>query len=183
MTDPTLKKTSIKFGYTASDGYRMSFEAKGGAGTQHRVTGAEVPPEKALLEAMEELSRILALFGFGAEARAKFDAAQQAVADWRAHLAGVGAVRKPYCWINRDGGIPRVIFDQPREIQAHAWMPLYDTPAVLNPCEGTSRADLVALLDEVRQQFTRDDDLPDDLLPRIDAAIAGVALPRGGQSE
>lgn len=27
------------------------------------------------------------------------------------------------------------------------------------------------LLDEVRQQFTRDDDLPDDLLPRIDAAL------------
>jgi hypothetical protein len=92
MTDPTLKKTSIKFGYTASDGYRMSFDAKGGAGTQHRVTGAEVPPEKALLEAMAELSRILALFGFGAEARAKFDAAQQAVADWRARRSDVALI-------------------------------------------------------------------------------------------
>lgn len=30
---------------------------------------------------------------------------------------------------------------------------------------------LRALLNEVRCQFTRDDDLPDDLLPRIDAAL------------
>lgn len=33
------------------------------------------------------------------------------------------------------------------------------------------RDELLALLDEVRRNFTRDDDLPDDLLPRIDAAI------------
>lgn len=30
---------------------------------------------------------------------------------------------------------------------------------------------LRGLLDEVRSHFTRDDDLPDDLLPRIDAAL------------
>jgi hypothetical protein len=33
---------------------------------------------------------------------------------------------------------------------------------------------LITLLDEVRQCFTRDDDLPGDLLSRIDAAIDGV---------
>jgi hypothetical protein len=31
---------------------------------------------------------------------------------------------------------------------------------------------LRGLLSEVSQNFTRDDDLPDDLLPRIDAALA-----------
>jgi hypothetical protein len=34
--------------------------------------------------------------------------------------------------------------------------------------------DLRGLLEEVRQCFTRDDDLPNDLLPRIDAALDGV---------
>ncbi len=33
--------------------------------------------------------------------------------------------------------------------------------------------ELRALLNEVRSQYTRDDDLPDDLLPRIDAAMKG----------
>lgn len=36
-------------------------------------------------------------------------------------------------------------------------------------------AELVGLLDEVRSHFTRDDDLPDDLLPRIDAALRWIA--------
>lgn len=39
-------------------------------------------------------------------------------------------------------------------------------------------AELVGLLVEVRSHFTRDDDLPDDLLPRIDAALAA---PPGGE--
>lgn len=41
--------------------------------------------------------------------------------------------------------------------------------------------DLRNLLDEVRQCFTRDDDLPRDLLPRIDAALSNPqARPRDG---
>src|SRR5690606_28086184 len=40
------------------------------------------------------------------------------------------------------------------------------------PAAVDGMAELVGLLDEVRSHFTRDDDLPDDLLPRIDAAIA-----------
>jgi hypothetical protein len=87
MADPKLKRTSVVLKYTASDGYRMEFGAKAGTGSKHRVTGEEVPPEHALLDAMEELSRVLALFGFGEQAKAKFDAAQKAVADWRGHLA------------------------------------------------------------------------------------------------
>lgn len=41
------------------------------------------------------------------------------------------------------------------------------------PAAAGELAGLVGLLDEVRSHFTRDDDLPDDLLPRIDAALAG----------
>lgn len=33
---------------------------------------------------------------------------------------------------------------------------------------------LAGLLNEVRENFTRDDDLPNDLLPRIDEALKGV---------
>jgi hypothetical protein len=47
-------------------------------------------------------------------------------------------------------------------------------PLGVHPPEAPSREDLVSLLDEVRQCFTRDDALPDDLLPRIDTAIDGV---------
>lgn len=37
----------------------------------------------------------------------------------------VGGEGQPYCWINRDGGVPRVRFDAPHEINAHAWLPLF----------------------------------------------------------
>ena len=40
------------------------------------------------------------------------------------------------------------------------------------PAAAGEMAELVGLLDEVRSHFTRDDDLPGDLLPRIDAALA-----------
>ena len=51
---------------------------------------------------------------------------------------------------------------------------LAEQPAVVD-----EMSELVGLLDEVRSHFTRDDDLPDDLLPRIDAALRWVA---GGES-
>lgn len=38
----------------------------------------------------------------------------------------------------------------------------------------TSYEDLASLLNEVRGCFTRDDDLPDELLPRIDAALESL---------
>jgi hypothetical protein len=97
MADPTLKKTAIKFGYTASDGYRMEFEAKGGTGSKTMSTGDEVPPEKALLAGLAELSRILTLFGFEVEAQKVFGEARQAVHEWRAnrtHGSGVEASDK-----------------------------------------------------------------------------------------
>lgn len=98
MADPTLKRAGIVLKYTASDGYRMEFDAKGGTGTQHRVTGEEVPPEKALLAGLAELSRILTLFGFEVEAQKVFGEARQAVHEWRAHLKpkdGVAPAQAP----------------------------------------------------------------------------------------
>jgi hypothetical protein len=47
-------------------------------------------------------------------------------------------------------------------------------PAFSPPLAHADTRALVALLDEVRRHFTRDDDLPDDLLPRIDKAIEAV---------
>lgn len=47
------------------------------------------------------------------------------------------------------------------------------------PTAAGEMAELVGLLDEVRSHFTRDDDLPDDLMPRIDAALRWIA---GGES-
>ena len=47
------------------------------------------------------------------------------------------------------------------------------------PAAADEMGELVGLLDEVRSHFTRDDDLPDDLLPRIDAALRWIA---GGES-
>jgi hypothetical protein len=84
MADPTLKKTNVQINYTASDGYRAEFGAKAGAGSKNRATGEEVPPERALLAGLEELSRLLCLFGFDAEARQAFDGARDAVLEWRA---------------------------------------------------------------------------------------------------
>jgi len=83
MPEPTLVKTSVTISYTASDKYRQSFEARGGKGAHNRVTGVEVHPHKAYLAAVEELARLTELFGFGAEAKAKFEKGQQAVKDWR----------------------------------------------------------------------------------------------------
>jgi hypothetical protein len=83
MADPTLKRTSVQINYTSSDGYRMAFGTKAGSGSKHRVTGVEVPPEEALLAALEELARLTALFGFEDEATRRFQCARAAVFEWR----------------------------------------------------------------------------------------------------
>lgn len=84
MSDPTLKRTKVVISYTGSDGYRSEMTLKGGTGSHHLVTGAEVPPQAALLAAVDELARITALFGFADEAMAEFTAAHLRVAQWRA---------------------------------------------------------------------------------------------------
>lgn len=45
------------------------------------------------------------------------------------------------------------------------------SPKASNPVQVAQDGDLLALLEEVSRHYTREDDLPDNLLPRIDAAI------------
>jgi hypothetical protein len=80
----------------------------------------------------------------------------------------------------KERGIPQahMAADLVRELRAA----LFAASGVA-PVEAPSREDLIALLNEVRQCFTRDDDLPDDLLPRIDAAIDGVVPPEGKSND
>lgn len=77
MSDPKLKRTSVTVRYTADDGY--SFETTYTTNGHHPPIDAEIP----LLDALEELARLTALFGFHVEAKARLDAAQKCVADWR----------------------------------------------------------------------------------------------------
>jgi hypothetical protein len=77
--DPKLKRTSVTIKYTASDGYRseVNYSNTGRMGTQP-------PPELPLIEALEELARLTALFGFEDRALEAFNGARQRVAEWRA---------------------------------------------------------------------------------------------------
>lgn len=79
MADPTLKRSTVTIGYTASDGYKSQVNYS----TRGRM-GLEPPPELPLLEAVEELSRLCSLFGFGEPAKARFDGARERVDAWRA---------------------------------------------------------------------------------------------------
>lgn len=83
MNDPKLKRTSVQIKYTSTDGFSAEFVGKAGAGTRHRVTGEEVPPQRALIAGFEELARLTALFGFESEARQAADDAFNQVAEWR----------------------------------------------------------------------------------------------------
>lgn len=74
VADPTLKSASTKLIYTASDGYRCEM----GNNSKHAAS-----PQAALIGAIDELARVLALFGFEAEARAATESAFQRVAEWR----------------------------------------------------------------------------------------------------
>lgn len=84
MADPKLTRTSVQIKYTSSDGYRAEFGGKAGTGSKHLKTGEEVPPQHALLAALEELSRLTALFGFEEDAKKAFDEPRARVAEWKA---------------------------------------------------------------------------------------------------
>lgn len=74
--NPTLVSTSVTVRYRADDGYNAetTFRAKKAAG---------VAPEAGLLDALEELARLTALFGFEDKALEAFNGARQRVFDWR----------------------------------------------------------------------------------------------------
>jgi hypothetical protein len=75
MSDPTLKRTSVTIKYTASDGYSQDVGYSSARASS---------PEAVLIEALEELARLTALFGFEDRALAAFNAARQRVFEWRA---------------------------------------------------------------------------------------------------
>ncbi len=76
MTDPTIKRCAVLFTYTGSDGYRAETR------WSSRMCPAN-QPQVALLDAIEELARITALFGFAEEAKKRVADAQARVAEWR----------------------------------------------------------------------------------------------------
>ena len=78
MADPTLKRSSVSIRYSASDGYRYEV----GYSNTPRM-GVKPPPERPLLDALEELARLTALFGFEDKALEVFNSARDRVFAWR----------------------------------------------------------------------------------------------------
>ena len=72
--DPKLTRALVSLSHKSSDGY--SAEAHFGQ------FGGD--PKSALLAGLDETARLLALYGFGDEARATVDAALGRVAAWKA---------------------------------------------------------------------------------------------------
>ena len=83
MSDRTLKRSIVTINYAASDGYRSAVNY-----SNRGRMGLRPPPELPLLDAIEELSRLCALFGFG-------DQAAQRVADARGRVDAWRATRVP----------------------------------------------------------------------------------------
>lgn len=81
--DPVLTYAAVQIAYHANDGYRGT-ESIGGRGQD---------PKVAMLAALDELTRVLALFGFETEARAAAEGAFERVAAFRARVAARAAAR------------------------------------------------------------------------------------------
>ena len=75
MADPKLTKTRVVIAYTSDDKYSMTSEMRTGRGCFNPSTGAPLPPEGALLDGIEELARLCALFGFEDAARVRISGA------------------------------------------------------------------------------------------------------------
>lgn len=74
--DPKLVRSSVTIEYHADDGY--TYEYRTSSQPNHE------PAHAPLLEALEDLARLTALFGYEDEALERFNAARKRVADWRA---------------------------------------------------------------------------------------------------
>lgn len=78
MADPMLTKTSVTVRYTSNDGYSSDQTFK-----IYPIDHNRLPPEQPLIDAVEELARLTALFGFEDKALAAFNEARKRVFDWR----------------------------------------------------------------------------------------------------
>lgn len=77
MSDPKIAACSVAVRYRA-DGYNSSVEFH----VDYRRT-KEIPPERPFIDAIEELARLTALFGFDEEALKAFNDARERVFEWR----------------------------------------------------------------------------------------------------
>lgn len=80
MADPKLTNSSVRIKYASDDGYKVETDF-----TNHGPKKAE--PHQMLLDGIEEAARILALFGYEAEAREAVEGAFKRIAVWRANRA------------------------------------------------------------------------------------------------
>ena len=78
MSNPQLVKARVLIEYSSDDGYKSSWEC----GTEEKPT-----PDQVLLNGLEELTRLTALFGLHAEAKKLFDAMQENIASFHAERA------------------------------------------------------------------------------------------------
>lgn len=85
--NPKLTKTAVQIKYWADDGYKSDTMMKAGQGQTHMVTGEPIPPELALLDALEELQRLCNLFGFAKQADERIASVNGRMADWRSKTA------------------------------------------------------------------------------------------------
>ncbi len=74
MPDPKLKAVRVRVAYTADDGYE----------SETVFAGTREHPEAGLIDSLEGLARLAALFGFDKESLEAFNDARSRVAEWRA---------------------------------------------------------------------------------------------------
>lgn len=76
--DPRIKKCSVSISYHSDDGYE-SDQVFHLYPIDHNVK----MPEQPLIDGLEELARLTALFGLEAKAKEVFEAAQTRVREWK----------------------------------------------------------------------------------------------------
>ena len=89
MSTSKLKRTKISISFGTTSGSGLKYDAKGGTGTKNLITGEEVPPHQALIDAMGLLARISVLFGFEDAALEKFTSQRDEVLERRKQLGAV----------------------------------------------------------------------------------------------
>ena len=64
MSTSRLKRTKVSISYGTTCGINVKYDAKGGAGTKFLITDGEVPPHVVLIDAIGQLARITAIYGY-----------------------------------------------------------------------------------------------------------------------
>ncbi|MES2942954.1 MAG: hypothetical protein V4772_08825 [Pseudomonadota bacterium] len=80
MNDPTITKTEVTIHYESDDGYHST-------SVHDSALNPSLAPHLPLLQGIEELARLCALFGMEDEAKKLVNDAFARLADWRAARA------------------------------------------------------------------------------------------------